>query len=106
MANRQENCHTSDEQDEDLRTLTDFQIEDGYTIPAKSVITFTGSIVDTTQGNIPDFDPNKYSLFQNYPNPFNGTTTFQYYLPESSNVQVNVYSVLGQKIKKRTKNLE
>ena len=43
--------------------------------------------------------PTEYGLSQNYPNPFNPETTFQYQLPEISDVTIEIYSILGQKIK-------
>lgn len=42
--------------------------------------------------------PNKYELFQNYPNPFNPITNIQYDLPVNSDVQINVFNILGQKV--------
>jgi hypothetical protein len=42
--------------------------------------------------------PTQLTLDQNYPNPFNPSTTVRYGLPESQNVRISVYSLLGQEI--------
>ncbi len=56
--------------------------------------------------------PSKFELMQNYPNPFNPTTTIKYSIPSviarseatkqshdfASNVQLNVYNILGEEI--------
>ncbi len=43
--------------------------------------------------------PNSYGLFQNYPNPFNPETEIRYQLPNSSEVSLSIYNLMGQKIK-------
>jgi len=43
--------------------------------------------------------PNEYRLSQNYPNPFNPTTTIEFTTPIDGLVSLDVYNVLGQKIK-------
>ena len=43
--------------------------------------------------------PTVYALEQNYPNPFNPTTQIRYSLPEESYVNINIYDLMGRKIK-------
>lgn len=40
-----------------------------------------------------------FQLMQNYPNPFNPTTTIEYQIPKTADVQVCVFNIKGQLIK-------
>ena len=42
--------------------------------------------------------PNGYALEQNYPNPFNPTTSIAFSLPQSAQVNLTVYDVLGRRV--------
>ncbi len=44
--------------------------------------------------------PEGYHLFQNYPNPFNPNTTISYALPQPAHVQVEIFDVNGQEVKR------
>jgi hypothetical protein len=49
--------------------------------------------------NIRSAVPTKFVLYQNYPNPFNPSTIIRYDLPYRSRVSLDLYSVLGQKVR-------
>jgi flagellar hook assembly protein FlgD len=42
--------------------------------------------------------PKEFKLAQNYPNPFNPSTKIRYQVPISSEVNLSIYNILGQKI--------
>ncbi|TFG94616.1 MAG: T9SS type A sorting domain-containing protein, partial [Calditrichales bacterium] len=42
--------------------------------------------------------PQTYQLHQNYPNPFNASTTIAYDLPRHSEVHIEIYNIMGQKV--------
>ncbi len=43
--------------------------------------------------------PESFELYHNYPNPFNPTTTIRFDLPEDNNVKLEVFNILGQKVR-------
>jgi hypothetical protein len=43
--------------------------------------------------------PKEYSLRGNYPNPFNAKTIISFALPQESRVTLDIYNILGQKVK-------
>jgi len=54
-----------------------------------------------TSINEPDENslPGQFELYQNYPNPFNPQTNIYFTLPKSVPVKIEIFNILGQKIK-------
>ncbi len=57
----------------------------------------TDVVLDVTDEVVSEL-PASYSLSQCYPNPFNPTTIISYSVPTRSDVTIEVYNVLGQKV--------
>ncbi len=43
--------------------------------------------------------PTQYNLAQNYPNPFNPSTNIKFSVPELSNVRLEIFNILGEKVR-------
>ncbi len=64
-----------------------------------------GTILQTTNGGVSYIEEEKFDevpieflLSQNYPNPFNPSTRIKYSVPQSSNVVIKFFDVLGNEI--------
>ena len=60
-------------------------------------LTVNGSATKTELRN--SEAPESYSLAQNYPNPFNSNTSIFYILPKASKLTINIYNLVGERIK-------
>ena len=49
-------------------------------------------------GKMTEDQPVSYQLYQNYPNPFNPGTQIKYSVPQTSQIQIKVFDVLGNEI--------
>ena len=70
-------------------------LSDDLGIERTSSITFTNPIVGGVEE---ETIPEVFALDQNYPNPFNPTTTIHYSVPTQSQVRVEVFNVIGERI--------
>lgn len=64
------------------------------TIPVEIYFQSTTDIIEEFSPNNPD----DFSLEQNYPNPFNPTTKIIYSVPETQQIVIRVFNVLGNEI--------
>jgi hypothetical protein len=62
-------------------------------------VDFNGDVAVSSEVAIEVAVPSMYTLNQNYPNPFNPTTTISFALKEAGTVHLNIYNVLGQKVR-------
>jgi hypothetical protein len=58
---------------------------------------------NVTEQPSPLSSPEKEMLHQNYPNPFNAKTTIEYSIPYDSFVILNIYNIIGKKVRSLTK---
>ncbi len=60
------------------------------------VYSFTTELATSINGNS-DL-PREFTLKQNYPNPFNPSTVIEFALPQTSNVRLEVFNIVGQRV--------
>lgn len=80
------------------RTFTDFVTTYGDTLKASADELIEVENVTAVNEQDPLL-PKKFQVYQNYPNPFNPTTTIMYDLARPGEVEIDVYNILGQKVK-------
>jgi photosystem II stability/assembly factor-like uncharacterized protein len=67
-------------------------------------IGFNGTIIHTTTGGVVGIEdeyriiPEKVVLYDNYPNPFNPTTNIRFSLSNASDVNIEIFDILGHKV--------
>jgi hypothetical protein len=81
--------------------IDNIQIQDNVLRLRDVINTNTGEIkiISTSIGGDINDNIAQYSLSQNYPNPFNATTKIKFTLAKSAMIKIDVYNVLGQKVK-------
>uniref|UniRef100_A0A832G2M6 T9SS type A sorting domain-containing protein n=1 Tax=Ignavibacterium album TaxID=591197 RepID=A0A832G2M6_9BACT len=61
-------------------------------------VDFNGTFEYSNIVEVDVVSPAKFELAQNYPNPFNPSTSISFTIPQSGNVKVSVYNLLGQEV--------
>jgi len=82
-------------QDDSLKILIDYG-NDGTADDSMFVRNDIVTGVDEEHGSVL---PYRFELAQNYPNPFNPVTNIEYSLPRRSHVTIDVFNVLGQRVR-------
>ncbi len=72
-----------------------------FTLVAQQVSKYgkLGEVITSITQEYPVILPSETMLFQNYPNPFNSSAIIQFQLAQESKISIDLYNVLGEKIK-------
>ena len=63
--------------------------------PRTLIVNVNAMYMDVDGDNIPD----EFALYDNYPNPFNPVTSINYDIPEATDVTLDVYNLMGQRVR-------
>ncbi len=75
-----------------------FILQEPATAAARQALTDLGEIPLGIVDNNPSQVPGRFELSAGYPNPFNSSTVLCYSLPQSSEITISIYNLLGQKL--------
>ncbi len=76
----------------------DKTVEQGVTYYRLKQIDFDGTYAYSDVVEVNATGPLSFDLSQNYPNPFNPSTIIKYSIPESGNVKLSVYNLVGEEV--------
>jgi len=77
--------------------------KEGYLPCQKEVKVENVAVAD---GPDPENLPREFALFQNYPNPFNPSTNIVYHLPEDTEVRLEIFNLLGQRVRSMSEGMQ
>ena len=71
--------------------------QSAITLDQNTIVQPTNTSATSING-LENQNPSKFALLQNYPNPFNPSTVIGYEVPETSDVRVEVFNMVGQSV--------
>ena len=76
------------------------QVDSGIDGSIDDTLFFNNNVLtDVDEQGATDKLPYRFELAQNYPNPFNPVTTIEYSLPHRSDVVIEVFDILGRRVR-------
>ena len=79
-------------------TYTDRQLQVGTYFYRLKQVDLDGTFTYSPEVEVSVMTPDDFTLFQNYPNPFNPSTKIKFAIPVKTQLQLNVYNMLGEKV--------
>jgi hypothetical protein len=77
---------------------TDVTAENGTNYYRLKQVDFNGTYEYSDEVEIDVTGPLTFDLAQNYPNPFNPSTSIKYSVPESGNIRLSVFNIVGEEV--------
>lgn len=81
-----------------LQSQFDLSFFTNERLSPEDLFTFNSRVTTKDTAKTPEVITD-YKLLQNYPNPFNSGTVITYYLPDESRINIELFDILGRKIK-------
>jgi len=77
---------------------TDVTAENGINYYRLKQVDFNGTYEYLNEIEVDVNGPLTFDLAQNYPNPFNPSTSINYSVPESGNIRLSVFNIVGEEV--------
>ena len=78
----------------------------GYPISLINQISFSGIPTSVKEQELVQNVLSSFALYQNYPNPFNPSTTIQYSVPKSGDVEARIFDIQGRLVRSLSKSYQ